>query len=125
VDIVRKIDYDFETNTKNLHDITLFEWIARSIHIDRIIKEFLNEYPNTTIVNIGCGLDTTFDRVDNGKLLRYDLDLPDAIEFRRKFIQESERRKFISRSFLDESWFSEIKNKEHVWCTPFLGQLLA
>lgn len=114
VEIVNKIDYDFVTNTKNLYDITLFEWIARSIHIDREIKVFLNKYPDATIVNIGCGLDTTFDRVDNGKLLWYDLDLPDAIEFRRKFIQESERRKFIACSFLDDRWFSEIKNKDHV-----------
>jgi len=113
-EIINKIDFDFVSATKNLHDITRFEWIARCMHIDREIKEFIRRYPDGTIVNIGCGLDTTFDRIDNGKLLWYDLDLPDAIEFRRKFICEGDRRKIISCSFLDDSWFGEIGNSEHV-----------
>lgn len=33
--------------------------------------------------NLGCGLDTTFERVDNGLLQWYDLDLPDAVELRK------------------------------------------
>jgi O-methyltransferase involved in polyketide biosynthesis len=60
-------------------------------------------------VNIGCGMDTTFDRIDNGSLTWYDLDLPDVIELRRKFIRKNERRKFIPASFLDENWLKEIK----------------
>jgi O-Methyltransferase involved in polyketide biosynthesis len=114
VEIISKIDYDFSIISKNIHDITQFEWIARSIHIDRTIKELLSQHPNATIVNIGCGLDTTFDRIDNGKLLWYDLDLPDVIELRKKFIPQSERRKFIACSFLDDKWFSEITVKDNL-----------
>ena len=112
--IIEKIDYDFKTIANNIHDITQLEWIARSIHIDRTIKEFLLKHPEAAIVNIGCGLDTTFDRVDNGKIFWYDLDLPDVIELRRKFIPESERRQFISCSFLDESWFEELLIEDNV-----------
>lgn len=114
IEIIDKIDYDFTTIAKNIQDITQFEWIARSIHIDRAIKEFLIKYPKATIVNIGCGLDTTFDRVDNGSLFWYDLDLPDVIELRKKFIPETERRKFISCSFLDDSWFGKLHIEENV-----------
>ncbi len=107
-EIIEKIDYDFTKIANNIHPVTQFEWIARSIHIDRAIKNFLENHPCGTIVNIGCGLDTTFERVDNGKLHWYDLDFEDVIALRRKFISENERRKFIASSFLNESWFDEI-----------------
>lgn len=113
-EIIKKIDYNFSKISANIQEITQFEWIARSIHIDKTIQEFLSQYPKATIVNIGCGLDTTFDRIDNGKLFWYDLDLPDVIELRKKFISESERRKFISCSFLDDKWFNELHIEENV-----------
>lgn len=112
--IINKIDYDFSTISENIHPISQFEWIARSIHIDKTINEFLKQYPTAAVVNVGCGLDTTFDRVDNGKLLWYDLDLPDVIELRRQFIPESERRKFISCSFFDDGWFRHLNSKGNV-----------
>ena len=108
VRILSKVDYNFDKISKSMHPITQFEWIARSIHIDKTIKEFLTRYPKATIVNIGCGLDTTFDRVDNGKLFWYDLDLPEVIELRKKFIPETSRRKFISCSFFEDKWFKEV-----------------
>jgi O-methyltransferase involved in polyketide biosynthesis len=114
VEIIDKIDYDFTKMSRNLHAITQFEWIARSIHIDRTIKEFLVKYPKATIVNIGCGLDTTYERIDNRRLYWYDLDLPDVIEMRRKFIPETERRKFISGSFLEDSWFQALHIEDNV-----------
>jgi O-methyltransferase involved in polyketide biosynthesis len=113
-EIINRLDYNFTTIANNIHPVTRHEWIARSIHIDRTIQEFLVKYPKATIVNVGCGLDTTFDRVDNGSLYWYDLDLPDVIELRKKFIPEENRRKFISCSFLDESWFSELHIEENV-----------
>ncbi|HUI89945.1 MAG TPA: class I SAM-dependent methyltransferase [Anaerolineales bacterium] len=109
LEIIEKVDYDFAGITKNITEISQVAWIMRSIYIDEVIRDFLERHPKAAIVNIGCGMDTTFDRIDNGSLLWYDLDLPDVIELRRKFIQESERRKFIPASFLDEGWLKEIK----------------
>jgi O-methyltransferase involved in polyketide biosynthesis len=65
-------------------------------------------------VNIGCGLDTTFDRIDNGLLTWYDLDLPDVIALRQKFIPESDRRTYIRSSFLEDGWLGEIKTGDGV-----------
>ena len=109
LEIIEKVDHDFASITKNITELSQVAWIMRSIFIDEVIKNFLDQHPRATIVNIGCGMDTTFDRIDNGSLLWYDLDLPDVIELRRKFIKEGERRKFISASFLDEAWLKEIK----------------
>ena len=109
LEIIEKVDYDFASIARNISELSQVAWIMRSIYIDKVIKNFLDKHPKATIVNIGCGMDTTFDRIDNGLLLWYDLDLPDVIALRRKFIKEGERRKFISASFLDEGWLKEIK----------------
>lgn len=68
VSIINSIHYDFTVISENINKISKASWIARSIYFDNKIKEFINLYPEATIVNIGCGLDTTFDRVDNGKI---------------------------------------------------------
>jgi O-methyltransferase involved in polyketide biosynthesis len=114
LEIIEKVDYDFSIATQNLSELTQLAWILRSLAVDETIKKFLGKYPKATIVNIGCGLDTTFDRIDNGSLTWYDLDLPDVIALRKNFIQESERRKFISCSFLDQGWLKEITIVENV-----------
>jgi O-methyltransferase involved in polyketide biosynthesis len=114
VNIIEQVDFDFTQMAKNLDQITMIAWIEQSLICDREVKSFLTSYPEGTIVNIGCGLDTTFERVDNEKLRWYDLDLPDVVELRSKFIAQSERRKFIAASFLEKEWLNEIGVQENV-----------
>jgi O-methyltransferase involved in polyketide biosynthesis len=113
-EIIEKINYDFSTIASNINPLTQFAWIARSIHFDRTIRRFLQIYPEATIVNIGCGLDTTFERTDNGKLRWYDLDMPDVITLRKQFIEESHRRRFISGSFLEDAWIRQLAINDNV-----------
>ena len=114
VSIINSIPYDFTVISKNINKLVQFGWIARCIYFDNKIKSFINLFPEATIVNIGCGLDTTFDRVDNGKIQWIDLDLPDTIELRKKYISESDRRQFIPKSVFDTSWYERVENKNHV-----------
>lgn len=109
VRIIDQVDFDFEPIARNMDDLSQIAWIKRSLICDQVIGRFLSAYPEGTVVNIGCGLDTTFERTDNGKLKWYDLDLPDVIELRRKFIQEDGRRKFIVGSFLEKGWLENIE----------------
>jgi O-methyltransferase involved in polyketide biosynthesis len=113
--LIDRIDYDFSTMEKGLDEISQLGWIFRCINIDRTIEHFLERHPNATVVNIGCGLDTTFERVDNGALRWYDLDLPDVIDLRIKLIPAIERRQHITASVLDTGWFDEIIVKDHVF----------
>jgi len=109
VRIIGSLPYDFTTISHGISPITQLSWIARSLHIDRTLREFLDHHPDATVVNLGCGLDTTFERVDNGRLTWYDLDLPDVIDLRRQFIAESDRRTFVSASLLEEDWLRQLK----------------
>jgi len=106
VRIMESVDFDFSTIARNMKSITRHAWIARSLLIDRCVTAFLEEHPGGTVVNIGCGMDTTFDRVDNGLVRWFDLDLPDVIALRREFIAETPRRSFIASSFLEDRWFA-------------------
>ena len=82
--------------------------LIRAACIDDEIRFFLEKHPQATIVNIGAGLDTTFDRVDNGQMVWYDLDLPEVIAIRHQYIPEAPRSRCIASSVLDSSWFDEI-----------------
>lgn len=111
VEIMEKLEYDFsdieKTQTMSQHG-----WVARSLHTDKLVTDFIKKHPEATIVNIGCGLDTTFSRIDNGKILFYELDLPDVITLRKNFYEDNERHKSIASSFLDTDWFEEIAVKD-------------
>ena len=85
----------------------------RAKKYDSYIRSFLDQYPEATVINIGCGLDNRFERVDNGKVTFYDLDLPDIINIKRQIFPEKERYNQISRSVFDFEWMDLVKN-DHV-----------
>lgn len=109
IEIIKKLDYDF-TNISNYLD----EWrslglLVRAKSFDEAIKKYIGNCPYSTVVNIGCGLDTTFSRVDNGAIKWFNLDLPDAIKYRNQFIKETYRSKNISKSAFDYNWMDDIE----------------
>ncbi len=115
VEVIEKVDFDFSPLAEKMSALTQIAWIQRCTLVDEAIRQFLQVHPRGTVVNIGCGLDTTFSRVDNGSLLWYDLDLPDAIALRRQFIPETDRAKMLASSFLEEGWLDEISVRDGVF----------
>lgn len=109
VDILDQVDFDFSSMAERMDPLSQFAWIKRSLFFDKVCMEFMLRYPAGTVVNLGCGLDTTFERVDNGLIHWVDLDLPEVIALRSRFIQPDARRKFLAQSILSESWLDEIK----------------
>jgi len=79
--------------------------ILRNREVDRFAQDFLARHPEAMVVHIGCGLDARFERVDNGRVEWYDLDLPEIIALRRKYIgSERERYHLIACSMFDREW---------------------
>ena len=66
VKIIERVNIDFSQAAANLDEITRIAWISRSLICDRVIRNFISAYPNGTVVNIGCGLDTTFTALITG-----------------------------------------------------------
>ena len=86
IELVGKIDYDFS-------------------------KDFINKNPDCTVVNIACGLDTRFYRMDNGKITWYNVDLPETIEVRDAIYHESGRVSTIGISATDPAWADKVTKR--------------
>ena len=78
--------------------------------MDRYARDFLSRHPEAVVVHIGCGLDSRFERVDNGQVEWYDLDLPDVIALRRKYLgDERGRYHLLGCSVLEDAWLEAVK----------------
>ena len=72
IEIVKKIDYDLSTLGKAFHFDSLRNAV-RAKQFDDKIKAYIAQYPHASIMNIGAGLDTTFNRIDNRTIHWYEL----------------------------------------------------
>ncbi len=80
----------------------------RAKKYDDYAREFLRRFPGGVVVNIGCGLDSRFLRIDNGQMIFYDLDLPEVIALKRTFFEETGRYHLIASSVLDYGWMLTV-----------------
>jgi O-methyltransferase involved in polyketide biosynthesis len=111
VALVTQMDYDFDQVRKIR--MTKGNKVARIMltrEMDRYVRDFLSRYPEAVVIHIGCGLDSRFERVDNGQVEWYDLDLPDVIGLRRKLIDdEKDRYHLLGCSVLEDAWLEIVK----------------
>jgi O-methyltransferase involved in polyketide biosynthesis len=107
-DIVARIDYDFSTIEAGQVADHQIVWAIRAYNFDNIVKTFLAHNSNAVVVNIGAGLDTTFQRLDNGDVLWVNIDLPDVVDLRQKLIPDSEQEITIAKSVFDFTWMDDI-----------------
>lgn len=92
------------------HDQAFIAMRARQF--DHYALDFLAAHDDGIVVDIGCGLDTRFDRLDNGKMTWLGLDLPEVIELRRRFLPDSERCRSLACSMFEPSWMDTVA-REH------------
>jgi len=104
--MMEEIDYDFTKFDKEWP--TQISVVIRTELLDKATREFISKNPDAVIINLGCGLDTRFFRLNNGKIHWYDLDLPESIHIRKQFFQETESHKMIAKSIFDYSWIEDI-----------------
>jgi O-methyltransferase involved in polyketide biosynthesis len=106
VELVHAIDFDAATYSQGFMG---FAVVLRTVILDWWVRQFLADYPDGTVVELGTGLNTRFDRTDNGSVHWIDLDLPDTIELRRRFFSDTGRRRMLAASLLDEDWLAEVE----------------
>jgi len=106
VEMVDSIEWDFRRfgQRRRVAGIAL-----RCAMFDVWVRDFLRRHPEGTVVEIGAGLNTRFERLDNGSVHWYDLELPDMVELRRKFFSDSERRITLASSVLDPGWIETVR----------------
>ena len=110
--ICSMLDYDFAEKGKKMESaVGLFgalEVAQRQYDLAYEVKEYLKNHPDASVVNLGCGLDDTFRKCDNGKCKGYNIDMPDVIAVRNELLPESDRERNLSYDLNDDSWMNEI-----------------
>ena len=110
VELVSRLDYDF---TMARQDRLMADGVVlRTLTLDPLVAGYMATHPGCTVVNIACGLDTRFQRLDDGHVTWYDLDLPDVISLRRRLLEDGERHRTIAASALDPAWPDQLEDSE-------------
>ncbi len=108
------LDYDFEENRKKMESaVGLFgalEVAQRQYDVACEIKDYLKEHPEASVVNLGCGLDDTIGKCDNGSCKGFNIDMPDVIKIRNELLPASERETNIACDLNDYSWMDNIQS---------------
>lgn len=112
VALVAQMSYDFSRiRLLHLSEANKVVIILRNREFDRYARDFLARHPEAVVVHIGCGLDSRFERVAerNGQMEWYDLDLPEVIALRRKYLgDEGERYHLLGCSVLEDAWLEAL-----------------
>jgi O-methyltransferase involved in polyketide biosynthesis len=122
VEIVEALDYDF-SKFKNSPQ-TQVGCVLRTLQFDVWVKDFLARHPSGTIVEVGAGLNSRFERTDNGHARFFELDLPEAMTVRKLFYDENDRRTQITGSVLDADWITQVKASDGPYLIIIEGVLM-
>jgi len=107
VAMVNQLECDFSRLRMQRHDEIAV--IMRMKKFDSHVRDFLVRNPEAVVIHIGCGLDTRFERVDNGRAGWFDMDMTDVMELRSKLISnESNRYHALATSVFETGWFEEV-----------------
>lgn len=116
--IIDQIDYDFSALKKKakntMYRFGYLEVAMRQNDLEYEIKDYLNSHPSASIVNLGCGLDDTGRKCDNGTCKIYNLDFPDVIKVRNSLLPPKEKEENIDCDINDTSWFKKIDSTNGV-----------
>jgi len=88
----------------------------RTRKYDAIANEFIAKHAPSLVVNLGCGFDTRYWRIDHQNCTYIELDLPEVIAIKKEILKNHLPYELIGCSVLDSSWIDRVtaKGKSHV-----------
>lgn len=110
--ICSQLDYDFSEKGKKMESAAgLFgalEVAQRQYDVACEVRDYLKTHPAAAVVNLGCGLDDTVRKCDNGVCAGYNIDMPDVIAVREKLLPPGDRERNVGCDLNDDSWMDAI-----------------
>lgn len=110
------LDYDFEGKAKKMENVAgLFgalEVAQRQYDLAQEVRMYLEEHPAAAVVNLGCGLDDTCRKCDNGTCKSYNIDLPEVIGIRNQILPAGEREENLAFDLNDPAWMEKIDDTD-------------
>jgi O-methyltransferase involved in polyketide biosynthesis len=105
-EVLERIEYDFDALRVPRKTVVLVSQRAKKI--DAIARDFMAAHPGAVILHLGCGLDTRFERIDDGLVEWYDLDMAPVIELRSKLFEPRARYHVVASDAADLGWLDRI-----------------
>ncbi len=110
--ILGMLDYDLAPKLKKMESpVGLFgalEVAQRQYDLAWEVRDYLKTHPKAAVVNMGCGLDDTFRKCDNGDCKGYNIDMPAVIKIRNELLPGNEREINIACDLNDYSWMDKV-----------------
>ncbi|MBX3226973.1 MAG: class I SAM-dependent methyltransferase [Labilithrix sp.] len=113
VRVYESITYDFERNfgkPDGSHPM-------RSRIFDDAVRPWMAAHPGGTVVELAAGLETQFQRCDDGRVRWLCVDVPEALAVRERFLPATDRCRHVAKSALDLSWLDEVDGARGVFVT--------
>ena len=82
--------------------------VRRSRAIDQIAWRFIADHPHATVINLACGLDTRFWRIQPPPARYLELDLPAVIALKKELLQDHLTYPLMPASVLDAAWIDTV-----------------
>ncbi len=106
------LDYDFSGKGRRMESTAgLFgamEVAQRQYDLGCEVRDHLKTHPRAVVVNLGCGLDDTFRKCDNGQCRGVNIDLPDVIAVRDRLLPAGDREENLGFDLKDDAWMDRI-----------------
>ncbi|PSM52280.1 SAM-dependent methyltransferase [Campylobacter blaseri] len=97
--------------------------IARAYFFDKLARDFIEKNDSPVIVNMAAGLDSRSLRIWSKKAKFFDIDLPEVIEIRKKYIED--KSTLIATDIFDFNYIEQLRKfKNHQFCFIFEGFLM-
>ena len=110
------LDYDFEEKRKKMESpaglFGALEVAQRQYDLRCEVEAYLKKHPDAAVVNLGCGLDDTFRKCDNGLCRGYNIDLPDVIRVRNELLPAGEREMNLACDLNDYTWMDQLDSSK-------------
>ncbi len=102
-----RLDYDWSQTT--ITPRTAPSVSTRSAHFDTWTRQFLAVHPRSTVLHLGCGLDSRYFRIDPGPDVEwYDVDYPDVAALRTQLFPEHEHCHVVASSVTDPGYLDAV-----------------
>lgn len=108
VRLVEQIDYDFKKFDGKIG--SQVGTALRARYLDDKARAFFEQYPNAVGVNVGCGLDTRWQRLADvvKQAHLYSLDIDESMALRQRYLPALNNETYLTASMLDDEWLSKL-----------------
>lgn len=113
VRLYQSIDYDYARSFGKPDG----SHALRSRMFDEALKPWLALHPGGTVVELACGLETQFQRCDDGRVQWLCVDVPETIAVRERLLPACERCRLLAQSAFDLSWIEAVDASRGVFVT--------